>query len=190
MALPQSQQWTVAEYLEYERTSGSRHEFIGGQVVAMAGASERHNQITSALHFLLYGQTESRPCQVFQSDMRVAAVESAYFYPDLVVVCGDAQYADSSRDTLLNPVVIIEVLSPSTEDFDRGRKFRMYRGIPTLSDYLLVSQKRILVEHFTRQTGDTWILRDFVRPTDQIALPAIGCTLSIEAIYRRVNFED
>ncbi|MCB9454079.1 MAG: Uma2 family endonuclease [Anaerolineaceae bacterium] len=190
MALPQPQQWTVQEYLDHERADEARHELVAGQIYAMAGASERHNQIAAALHYLLYGQFLERPCQVFQSDMRVAAAENAFFYPDLVVVCGEARYMDAKRDTLLNPAVIIEILSPSTEDFDRGRKFKLYRGIPGLSDYLLVSQKQVLIEHYSRQPGNSWILHDFSQPTDQIALPSIDCTLLLSAVYQRVNFHD
>lgn len=190
MALPQPQQWTVQEYLDYEREAEARHELVAGQLYAMAGASERHNQIASALRFLLYGQFVERPCQVFQSDMRVAAAEDAFFYPDLVVVCGEAHYSDKARDTLLNPAAIIEVLSPSTEDFDRGRKFKLYRGISSLNDYLLVSQKQILIEHYSRQPQGTWVLRDYSQSDSRIDLPSIHCTLSLSAVYQRVNFQD
>lgn len=187
-ALPR---YTSAQaYLDDERSATTRHEFIDGQVYAMAGASERHNQLASALHYTLYGQLVAGDCQVFQSDMRVQASESAYFYPDLVVVCGPAQYADARRDTLLNPAVIIEVLSPSTEDFDRGRKFWHYRALPSLSDYLLVAQTRLQVEHYTRQSTDIWMLQDFTQPQDRVVLASVGCTLALEALYRRVNFED
>src|SRR5262245_35340594 len=172
-ALTQPSQWTAQQYLDYERGSDSRHEFVGGQVYDMAGASERHLQLCSALNFLLYGQMLERPCQVFQSDMRVQADDSSYFYPDIVAICDQAQYLDGSRDTLLNPTVVIEVLSPSTEDFDRGRKFKQYRGIASLQDYILVSQNQIQVEHFTRQESDTWILRDLTHPEDKLNLPSI-----------------
>src|SRR5262245_36520137 len=108
-AISQSSRWTAQQYLDYERESVARHEFIAGQVYDMAGASERHNQLSSALNYLLYGQLLERPCQVFQSDMRVQADEGAFFYPDIVAVCGQAQYLDDSRDTLLNPTVVVEV---------------------------------------------------------------------------------
>lgn len=187
-ALPR---YTSAQaYLDDERSAATRHEFLDGQVYAMAGASERHNQLASALHYALYGQLAAGDCRVFQSDMRVQASESAYFYPDLVVVCGPAQYADPRRDTLLNPAVIIEVLSPSTEDFDRGRKFWHYRALPSLSDYLLVAQTRLQVEHYTRQSADIWMLQDFTQPQDRVVLASVGCTLALDALYRRVNFED
>lgn len=189
-AMPQHTNWTTEAYLDYERSTDLRHEFIAGQVYAMAGASERHNQIASAFHYTLYGQLMERPCQVFQSDMRVQAAADVFFYPDLVVVCGQAQYKDETRDTLLNPVVIIEVLSPSTEDYDRGRKFTFYRRITTLQDYVLVSQKLLQVEHYSRQGADTWMLTDFSQPEDTLHLPAAGCTLSLADIYRGVRFEE
>lgn len=189
-ALPRAANWTAAAYLEYERAADTRHEFFDGQVYAMAGASERHNQIAAALHYALYGQLVDRPCQVFQSDMRVQAGDSVFFYPDLVVVCAAARYRDDQRDTLLNPSVIIEVLSPSTEDFDRGRKFWYYRALPSLSDYLLVAQARVQVEHYTRQGADAWVLRDFTSLEDRLALPSIGCALALDEVYRRVDFEN
>ena len=188
--MPQYTDWTVEDYLEYERGADARHEFVAGRVYAMAGASERHNQIASALNFALYGQLLEQPCQVFQSDMRVQAAEDVFFYPDLVVVCGEAQYTDPSRDTLLNPTVVFEILSPTTEDYDRGRKFKCYRAIPGLQDYLLVAQNQPQIEHFTRQGVDTWRLTDFTRLDAALELPSIGCTLQLGAIYRKVRFEE
>jgi Uma2 family endonuclease len=181
---------TAAEYLAFERAAELRHEFIGGRVSAMAGACERHNQLTSALNFLLYGQLVERDCQVFQSDMRVQVSERVYFYPDVVVVCGEAHYRDAHRDTLLNPAVVFEVLSPSTEDYDRGTKFTHYRAIPTLQDYVLVSQQQMKIEHATRRPDDTWVLRDVTEPDAQISLPSIGCTLTLRDIYRRVRLDE
>jgi Uma2 family endonuclease len=188
-ALPDFHDWSVEQYLEYERTATTRHEFMGGQVYAMAGASERHNQIAAAINYSLYGQLLDKPCQVFQSDMRVQANASAFFYPDIVVVCGEAQYRSAARDTLLNPTLIIEILSPSTEDYDRGRKFKHYRGIPSLRDYLLVAQKQMQVEYYSWQKLDTWRLQDFTQPDAQLELQSIGCTLSLAEIYRGVDFQ-
>ncbi len=187
---PQQRDWTVREYLEFEREADTRHEFIGGQVYAMAGASERHNQIASALNYLLYGQLLERPCQVFQSDMRVQANETTFFYPDITVVCGEALYCDESRDTLRNPTVVFEILSPSTEDYDRGRKFKYYREIASLQDYLLAAQNQKQIEHYARQDADSWLLTVFSQLDSVLSLPSIGCTLSLSDIYRKVTFED
>lgn len=189
-ALPRFTDWTWQEYLDYERRADLRHEYLAGEVYAMAGATERHNQIASALHFSLYGQLLERPCQVFQSDMLVQATPTASFYPDVVVVCGEAKYLDDTRDVMLNPTVLIEVLSPSTADYDRGSKFTNYRQIPSLQDYLLVSQRRVHAEHYTRQDGNKWLLADYDQPSDTIQLPSIGCTLLLSDIYRKVQFDD
>ncbi|PJF39737.1 MAG: hypothetical protein CUN54_07880 [Phototrophicales bacterium] len=187
-ALPQDN-WSVQAYLDYEQASDIRHEFMDGQIYAMAGASERHNQLASALNYLLYRQFLERPCQVFQSDMRVRANESVYFYPDVVALCGEADYSDDSRDTLQNPSVVIEVLSPSTEDFDRGRKFTQYRQIASLKDYILVSQNQMQIEHYTRQTTDSWLLTVMTHAEDELVLPSIDCVLALSDIYRKVTFE-
>lgn len=190
VALPDHSGWTIERYLDFERDQETRHEYIQGQVYAMAGASERHNQIASALNYLLYGQILDRPCQVFQRDMRVQVDEDAFFYPDIVVVCGTAHYANERRDILLNPTVLIEVLSPSAADYDRGRKFKQYGRLPGLKDYLLVSQEQIQVDHCTRQDKDTWILREFSGSEARIALPSVGCILLLSDVYRKVNFDE
>lgn len=187
-ALPQYRDWTVQDYLDHEREAEARHEFIAGEVYAMAGASERHNQITSALNYLLYGQLVERPCSVFQSDMRVQVADNIFFYPDITVICGDAHYRDDHRDALLNPTIIIEVLSDSTEDYDRGRKFKHYREIASLQDYILIAQNQMQVEHYTRQAADSWLLMVLNRSEDSLALASIGCTLALSDIYRKVTF--
>lgn len=186
-ALPDPTEWTAEQYLAYEREAATRHEFFGGEVRAMAGASERHNQIAAALNYLFYGQFLKRDCQVFQSDMRVQAAGS-FFYPDLVIVYGDAVYTHDGQDTLTNPAVIIEILSPSTEDVDRGRKFAAYRQIDSLQDYLLVAQSAMKIEHFTRR-ADGWFLRDYTVAEDDIALPSVRCTLNVAAAYHKVTFD-
>lgn len=187
-ALPDPHNWTVAQYLDYERTADARHEFVHGEITAMAGASERHNQIASALNYLLYGQLIARPCQVFQSDMRVRVTADMYFYPDIAVVCDEATYVDDRRDTLTNPTTIIEVLSPSTEDYDRGRKFARYRQLASLRDYLLVAQSEMRVEHHSLRPGEGWLLRDFTAPDAPILIPSLDCTLALSDIYRKVTF--
>lgn len=189
-ALPRFTDWTWQEYLDYQREADLRYEYLAGQVYAKAGATERHNQIASALHFALYGQLLERSCQVFQSDMLVKATATASFYPDVVVVCGEAAYLDDTRDVLLNPTVVIEVLSPSTADFDRGSKFTNYRQIPSLQDYMLVSQRRVQVEHFTRHETNKWLLTDYGDPSDSIQLPSISCTLLLSDVYRKVRFDE
>jgi Uma2 family endonuclease len=187
-ALPDYSATTIDDYLQAERAATKRHEYFNGEICALAGASERHNLIASAVQYTLYGGTIERNCRVFQSDMRVQAADTSVFYPDVVVVCGEAHYRDDRRDTLLNPTLIVEVLSPSTEDIDRGRKFAAYRQIPSLQDYLLIAQNTPRIEHYCR-TDDRWMLKDITSLSATIDLPAVGCALSLQAVYRQVDFD-
>src|SRR5436853_7901529 len=162
MSLPQSQPlYTVEEYLALEREAEERHEYLDGFIYAMAGESPNHGAICVNLVAQLHNQLRGTPCQVFSKDMKVRSgpipktrytTKGLFSYPDLLIVCGELQFHDKHQDVLLNPTVIIEVLSPTTEAFDRGKKFRRYRmHIPTLTDYIVVSQDRPLIEHFARQ---------------------------------------
>ncbi len=190
MALPKPTIWTAEDYLEFERAAQERHELLDGDIYVMAGASETHNEIETVLGYLLYGQLLERPCRVFQSNMRVQVADKIYFYPDAMVFCGEPQYKDKKKDTLLNPTVIFEILSPSTEMFDRGDKFQQYRLLPSLRDYVLISQTRMLVEHYTRQDDNSWVLRDFSAPEAELVLASVDCTLRLQDIYRKVVFDD
>jgi Uma2 family endonuclease len=193
MALSQQKptRMTEAEYLEFERASELRHEYYNGEIFAMTGASEEHNSICMSAGFLLYGQLRNRPCRVYQSDMKVK-VEAAklYTYPDLVVRCGEAQFVDDKFDTLLNPVVIIEVLSPSTERYDRGDKFGHYRKIPTLREYLLVSQNKPHIERYLRQDDGKWEFSDATGLDAIVELSSIDCTLPLSEVYEQVTFTE
>jgi Uma2 family endonuclease len=179
---------TPEEYLEFDRQSDTKHEYFGGEIYAMAGAKRRHVWITTRIVSLLSSQIGVGPCDVLSSDMRVQVSDDAYYYPDVVVVCDDYQYAEGdAEDTLLNPNVIIEVLSKSTKDRDRGSKWQQYRQIDSLQDYLLVSQDQMLVEHYTRD-GDAWVLRDYVNEYDSVPLPSVGCELKLSEIYQKIDF--
>jgi Uma2 family endonuclease len=181
---------TEAEYLAFERTSEIKHEYLDGQIYAMTGASQAHNQICFNVGGILYGQLSQKPCQGYPSDMRVKVQATGlYTYPDLSVVCGDSQLADGEFDTLLNPTLIIEVLSPSTESYDRGKKFQHYRQLESLQDYVLIAQDSPRIERFTRQTDDTWLLTDAVGMDAALDLPSIGCTLTLADVYQKVTFE-
>ncbi|RMF81332.1 MAG: Uma2 family endonuclease [Chloroflexi bacterium] len=189
-ALPR-EQWTEEAYLEFERRSEGKHEYLAGHVIAMTGASNAHNLIAGSTYYSLYGQLRNRLCNIYMSDMRVrVSATGLYTYPDIAVVCGEAQFADEHVDTLLNPTLIIEVLSPSTEQYDRGKKFQHYRQLESLQSYVLIAQDEARIEHFSRQKQDEWLLTEAAGLDSTIALPSIACALALNAVYERVSFED
>ena len=188
MALPKY--ISPEEYLRMERTSQEKHEYFRGEVFAMTGASENHNIVVSSTLAALYGQLRKRPCQIYPSDMRVRIPATGlYTYPDISVVCGTPEFEDDGLDTLLNPAVIIEVLSSSTEQYDRGKKFQHYRTVTSLEEYILIAQDSIRIEHFARQ-GEQWILTDAKTLDSVLTLPSIDCTLVLSDVYEKVHFGD
>jgi Uma2 family endonuclease len=161
-----------------------------GQVFAMAGASREHNLIALNTASDLRRQLRDRDCEVYQSDMRVKVSRTGlYTYPDITVVCGNPEFEDAESDTLLNPTVLFEVLSPSTADYDRGGKFAHYRRLASLQEYVMISQDRPLVEHYLRQPEDQWLLSETTSPQDTLVLPSIDCQLPLSEIYLKVRFE-
>ncbi len=178
------------EYLALERKSETRNEYYNGEIFAMAGASREHNLIAGNLFRDIGNQLEGRPCEAYTSDMRVSIEATGlYTYPDVTVVCGEPRFQDREVDTLLNPMVIVEVLSPTTEAYDRGVKFRHYRSIGSLREFVLISQERMLVERFTRQ-GNDWVLSDLTDPDQVLKLESIGCQVPLARIYAKVTFPD
>jgi Uma2 family endonuclease len=178
-----------AEYLEIERRAETKSEFLGGEMFAMSGGTRGHSLIAINLAGELRAQLKGRPCFPYNSDLRVK-VEAAglYTYPDLSVVCGDQQFEDEQGDTLLNPTVIIEVLSDSREAYDRGKKFEIYRRIPSLREYLLVSQHKPQIEQFIRQTNGEWLLRDVQGMDAKVTLPSLGITVALSEVFDKVEF--
>lgn len=182
---------TPAEYLEMERTSlDIKHEFYGGEVFAMVGAGRNHNRINVNLTKKLgiNFETNSAHCEVFSNDMRVK-IENGYVYPDLVISCGNAEFEDNEFDTLTNPVVIIEILSDSTEAFDRGDKFEYYKAIPTLQEYILVSPKKIWVGQFIRKDGGKWEYGSYQGADHIFKIESINCQLPLSELYLNVEFD-
>ncbi len=178
---------TPAEYLALERKADRKSEYLNGQMIAMSGASRRHNQITFNIALELGAQLRGRPCFAFVADMRTKVpLMETYVYPDVVALCGEPHFEDARLDTLLNPNVIIEVLSDSTEAFDRGEKFAHYRRIPSLADYVLIDQSKMRVEHYVRRNTE-WVLTEVDDPDGAIELDAIGCSLSVRDIYDKVE---
>ena len=180
--------FTPEEYLARERKALTKSEYRNGQVHAMPGASRAHNLITVHISGELYIQLRERSCEVYPSDMRVkVSAAGLYTYPDVIVVCDEPRFDDTHFDTLLNPTVLIEVLSPSTAAYDRGEKFASYQKLNSLYEYILISQDRVRVEHYLRQE-DRWNLTEFHSLANVCQLPSIGCELSLKAIYAKVQF--
>ena len=177
---------TPEEYLDWERKSDTKHEYLRGEIIAMSGASREHSLIVTNISGELYIQLKESICEVHTNDMRVRThPETSYFYPDVVVVCGEPRFEDNAFDTLLNPIVLVEVLSPSTQAYDRGEKFKNYQQLTSLQEYILVSQDEVHIEHYRRQETQ-WKLTEFRSLENVLSLTAIECELSLEDIYRRV----
>lgn len=181
---------TAEEYLAQERRSSNKHEFAGGQIRAMAGASRNHSLIEGNLIRELGNRLRGKPCEVYTSNMRVRVWMSGFYtYPDVSVVCGRPEFDDTEMDTLLNPTVLFEILSPSTEAYDRGEKFARYRRLSSLREYVLVAQDRVAVECYRRE-GDFWVLETCESLDDTLRLQSLDCELPLREVYDRVEFKE
>jgi Uma2 family endonuclease len=178
---------TPEEYLDLEEKAEYKSEYMDGEIFAMAGASPEHDTIVFNVGGILYAQLKGTPCRAHTSDMRVAASPtSAYTYPDISIACKDARYLRRGTGNLLNPVAIIEVLSPSTEIYDRRQKFRKYKEISSLVEYILVSQDEILVERYARQANGDWLYSSLNNLDDSLTLISVPAILNLRDIYDRV----
>jgi|LakMenE18May11ns_1017448.scaffolds.fasta_scaffold9945082_2 Uma2 family endonuclease len=181
---------TLSEYEERERTSEVKSEYYRGEIFAMAGGSANHSLISTNVASELRQALKERPCRVFNSDLRIKVEESGlYTYPDVTVVCGPLEYDADVSQTVTNPIVLIEVLSDSTESYDRGTKASHYRRISSLRELILISQKEACIEVYLRQADDAWLLRDARSLQDQIRLESLDVSLPISEIYRGVTFD-
>ena len=186
---------TPEEYLALERKAipdaeTIRSEYLDGEIIAISGASFVHNLITCNTFAELHTRLKGSGCVVFANEMRVSIPSvKSYSYPNVGVVCEEPRFEDDVFDTLLNPIVIVEVLSPSTEAYDRGDKFAHYRQLQSLQEYILVSQDKVRVDHYVRHAAQ-WILTDFQEPDQQLPLTSIQCELSLQEIYERVLFPE
>jgi Uma2 family endonuclease len=190
-ALPRTKHYiTPEEYLAFERECiDQKHEYFDGEIFAMSGASRRHNLISFAISGVLFNALEDRDCEAYISEMRVKIPETGlYTYPDIVVVCEEPELEDQVFDTLLNPTVIIEILSKSTENYDRGKKFEHYRTIKSLQEYLLISQEKMFVEYYQRQRNHRWIFETYSQPEEKIILSSIEVEFYLRDIYKKINF--
>ena len=185
MSLPRRARYVgVTEYLEGEKDSNTRHEYIDGQIYAMAGASDRHNRISINLTNRLDDHLGDGPCEVFMADMKVWVTETVFYYPDVVVAC-DGPGADAYYRR--QPRLIIEVSSPGTERIDRSEKLLAYKQMKSLREYVIVSQDRIHIEVFRRQRGDRWHWEVLTELEDELHLESVGLTLAVAQVYRRVK---
>lgn len=188
MSAPNVDFVTPGEYLELERKSETRSEYVAGRMFARSRANRWHNLIAGNLFGLLWTQMRGRGCQAHMNDMRVKVSPTGmYTYPDIVAVCGEPRLEDAHFDTLLNPQVIVEVLSESTEAYDRGEKFAHYRRLDTLREYVLVAQDKVRVEHYVRE-GEQWILSEISDPEGTLHLASVDCHVELAAIYEKVDF--
>jgi len=191
MSAAPEQRLTLDEYIAIEESSETKHEFLDGNVHEMTDFSPAHCLITANLIGSLHPQLRGKSCRMFPSTQRLKVEATGlYTYPDASVVCGPMQLAEKPNYTMTNPTVLIEVLSPSTEGYDRGMKFEHYRKIDSLRAYLLIAQDSIQVELYTRQEQNSWLLEEFTEKETMVPLDAIGCTMAIKDIYRDVEFDE
>lgn len=179
------------QYLAMERAATEKHEYYKGEVFLMSGASPSHNDISYNINRLVAPPLHGKGCKLYGSDFRIHIPESSLFtYPDFSIVCGKAETSDIYADNLTNPAVIIEILSKSTRNYDRGMKFSLYRSIKTLQEYILIDSTSITVESYARQNDNSWLLKEFKQLPDTIFISTIGLTLSLKDIYDDVSFDE
>jgi len=181
--------WTVEEYLAYEEESGIRHEYIDGEIYAMTGGTPDHSGIAANGVGELRSQLRGKPCRVFTSDLKVKVSEIKYLYPDFSVICGDIQFADEKQIMVTNPILVAEVVSDSSEKYDKITENEYYRSLSSLVYYLIIDQSRVHIQLYTLQDKG-WLLQEFTRREQLITLDVIDVTLSVDEIYLDVEFGD
>jgi len=191
-AIPKSNTYyTPEEYLQQERKATHKSEYYKGEIFAMAGASLVHNEIVGNTIFTLKDalRKKQKTCRVFPSDLRIhIPANTLYTYPDVSVICGEPQFTDDNFDVITNPIVLVEVLSESTKSYDRGEKFKLYRDIETLQNYVLVASDSHLVEVFTKKTDNFWELRIYENLDENVELGSLNISVSMQEIYLNVSF--
>ena len=189
-AVPATKLISIDEYLAQEEESEVKHEYYQGEIFAMAGGTIAHNQIVRNTSTAVDNFLREKNCQVFPSDLKIhIEANSLFTYPDLSVVCGEPQRWNNRNDTITNPVVLIEVLSKKTQNYDRGEKFKLYRGLPSLKEYILISSLEILVERYTKKENGFWTFRETANPDDAFQIETIDFTCLVKELYRNVSFE-
>lgn len=180
--------YTPEEYLAFEEAAERRHEYVAGQIYAMSGASMPHLLIRDNVYFALRTRLRGGPCQPYGADLRVRAPDSTFYtYPDVTAVCGPPVFDPGKTATLLNPTLLVEALSDSTEGYDRGEKFAWYQQIPSLREYVLVSRHEVRAESFVRGDGGRWVVTAAAGPDAVLELPSVGCAVPLAELYERVD---
>jgi Uma2 family endonuclease len=187
---PVKRKWTLEEYLAYEQETGIKHEYLDGEIYAMSGGTDKHSLIKFNLGVELGQQLKkSKTCRGYDSDMRVKITDTKYVYPDLTVVCGEARFSDEEHTMLLNPTLVVEVMSATSENYDKGQKADFYQGISSVQSYLLLDQNKAHAQLHTRHES-AWLKRTFSGLDAVVPLESIGCTLALSEAYRNVEFEE
>ena len=190
-AQAQSSFYTVEEYLALEREAEFKSEYLDGIIYLMSGGSPQPSEIAANVIAIAVTRLRGTPCHVFSSDLKVATnPHGLYAYPDLSIVCGELSFHDEHQDVITNPTVLVEVLSPSTEAYDRGRKFTHYQHLESLKDYILISQEEPQVEHFTRQNGNQWLYSAAIGLEASLTINSIECILRLSEVYDKVRFAE
>ncbi len=183
MAIPQEKLfWTVEEYLEFEKNSEVRHEYVEGAIYAMAGEKKRHNRLAGRLFNILSAHLEETNCELYFESVKMYTTSNKYYYPDVVVTCED----DDDEISVKNPLLIIEVLSPSTERIDRAEKLLAYQKMPSVQEYVLVSSERVWIQVYRRADGENWSVGQFVDLNDEVVFNSINLTVKVADIYRNI----
>ncbi len=182
---------TPEEYLEIKRQAEYKSEFYNGEIYAMSSAKRNHNKAATNLSGLIWKHLKGKDCESYSNDMRVFVPKTGlYTYPDVVVVCGEPKFQDKGFDTLLNPTLLIEVLSESTESYDRGKKFQHYRSTENLQEYVLVSQDEAQIEKYVKSGDGFWVLSEAVGTDAEIEFSSIECRVALREVYDKIDFSD
>ena len=187
---PVYRKWTFEEYLAYEEETGIKHEYIDGEIYAMTGGTKKHSVMATNCTTEIGVQLRDSDCYVASSDMRVQISPTKFVYPDFLVVCGQDEFMDDKEVTLLNPTLVAEFISDSSEKYDKGLKSEYYRSIESLQHYLIVDQNRVYVQLYTRGNDDKWIFQEFNQHDTMIPLEAIGVELPVDEVYRGFIFDN
>jgi Uma2 family endonuclease len=183
--------YTVEEYLELEEASLEKNEFYKGEIFAMAGASIPHNEIVANTLVDIGSYLRDKKCRIYPSDLRIHSItNSLYTYPDLSIICDDIETVGKRKNTVTNPTVLIEILSETTQDYDLGAKFKLYRDIESLKEYILISSLETLVEKYDKQADGSWVLHEYKKETDTFKITSIDLLVTVKDLYRNVDFEN